>query len=66
MYYQKEISKLKHANPKKWFYGLKRLISKDHLKEQEITVDEISHLSNSDQAEKIADSFSYISQEYDI
>ena len=65
MFYQKEISKLKNANPKKWFYWLKRMISKDQLKEQEIIVDEISHLSNSDQAEKIAYSFSSISQEYD-
>ena len=65
IYYTKEISKLKNANPKKWFYWLKRLISKDQAKEQELSVEEICHLSKEDQAEKIADSFSSISQEYD-
>lgn len=28
-YYKKEIGKLKKSNPKKWFYWLKRLVSKD-------------------------------------
>ena len=65
MYYNKEISKLKNANPKKWFFRLKRLISSDQVNKQQIIVDEISHLSKEEQAEKIADSFCAISQEYD-
>ena len=40
-------------------------MSKDQTKEQEINVDEIAHLSNKEQAEQLADSFSKISQEYE-
>ena len=64
-YYKKEISKLKKSNPRKWFYWLKRIVSKDQSKEKEICVDEINHLSNKEQAEILADSFSKISQEYE-
>ena len=64
-YYKREISKLKTSNPRKWYYWLKRIVSKDQTKEQEINVDEIAHLSNKEQAEQLADSFSKISQEYE-
>ena len=63
-YFKKEISKLKKSNPRKWFYWLKRLISSDQAKEQDIVVEEINHLSKEVQAEMIADSFASISQEY--
>ena len=65
MYYNKKISKLKNANPKKWFYWLKKKISSDQVNEQQIIVDEISHVSKEEQTGKIADSFCAISQEYD-
>ena len=65
MYYKKEIAKLKKSNPKKWFYWLKRLVSKDQSKEKELIVDEISNLPIKQQAEVIADAFSSVSQEYE-
>ena len=63
-YYKKEIAKLKKADPHKWFYWLKRLISNDQAKQQEINIDSINHLPNQEQAEVLAEEFSSISQEY--
>ena len=40
-------------------------MSKNQAKEKEICFDEIDHFSKQDQAERLADSFSKISQEYD-
>ena len=64
-YYKKEIAELKKSDPKKWFYWLKRLVTKAQANEQELVVEEIEHLSKNDQAEFIADTFAKISQEYD-
>ena len=65
LYYKKEISKLKKSEPKKWFQWLKRLVSSDQANEQDIIVEEINHLPKEIQAERIADSFASISQEYE-
>ena len=64
-YYKKEIVQLKRCNPKKWFYWLKRLVSKDQANDQELDVEEIENLAKEDQSEVIADTFAKISQEYD-
>ena len=64
-YYKNEISNLKKSDPKKWFYWVKRLVSKDQSKEQEVVVENINHLTKEIQAEIIADSFAKISQEYE-
>ena len=64
-YYKKEIAKLKKADPHKWFYWLKRLISSDQAKQQEVNIDSINHLPNQEQAEVLAEEFSSISQEYE-
>ena len=55
---------MKQSNPRKWFQWLKRLVSSNQTKEQEIVVEEIDHLSKEVQAEMIAESFASISQEY--
>ena len=40
-------------------------MSKDQANDHELIVDEISHLTNEEQAEKLADAFSSVSQEYE-
>ena len=64
-YYKKEIGKLKKSDPKKWLYWVKRLVSQDQSKEQEVVVEDINYLSKEEQVEIIADSFAKISQEYE-
>ena len=64
-YYKKEIANLKNSDPQKWFCWLKRFTTKEQLKEKEIVIDEISHMTHENQAEVLADSFAKISQEYD-
>ena len=44
---------------------MKRFTTKEQLKEKEIVIDEISHMTHENQAEVLADSFAKISQEYD-
>ena len=48
-----------------WYSKLKRMSSHDQLRSEEVIVEEISHLSNQNQAEAIADNFSQISNEYE-
>ena len=43
---------------------MKRLCSYDHKKAEPIVVEFIKHLSDQDQAEKIANKFTIVSQEY--
>ena len=64
-YYKKEIASLKKSDPKKWFYWVKRLVSNDQSKKQEVFVEDINHLTKERQAELIADSFAKISQDYE-
>ena len=47
-----------------WYSKLKRITNFDQSKSDVTQVDEINHLSDRDQAEAIADSFSAISNEY--
>ena len=62
-FYRKSISDLKSKNPGQWYSALKRITSRDQLN-PEIIVDEISHLSDQQQAEAIADQFSSIPNQY--
>ena len=58
-FYQKTVEDLKTKNPGQWYSCLKRITSYDQ-KDGQINIDEISHLSDQDQAEKIADKFTSI------
>ena len=53
------------AKSGQWYSKLKRITNFDQTKTDKLQVDEISHLSDKDQAEAIADSFSAISNEYE-
>ena len=62
-FYKNSISDLKQRSPAQWYSSLKRITSRDQVKE-EISVDEINHLSDQEQAELIADQFSAIPNQY--
>ena len=51
--------------PAQWYSKLKRLCSYDQQKSDPIIIESIKHLSDQEQAEKIADKFAKVSQEYD-
>ena len=53
------------SHPRKWYHWLKRLFPSGQLKGNEISVDDINHLSSEEQAEQIADSMSKVTNEYE-
>ena len=55
----------KCSNPGQWYSKLKRMSNYDQIKAEQVIVEEISNLSNLEQAEIIADNFSKISNQYD-
>ena len=63
-FYKKTISNLKQSDPGKWYSWLKRISCHDQ-KDQKLNIDDIAHLSDQEQAEKIADVFSAIPNEYE-
>ena len=63
-FYAKTVSDLKQTKPGQWYSVLKRITSYDQQKQQKINVDEISHLSDAEQAEIIAEKFASIQNEY--
>ena len=64
-YYENIVSDLKLSNPGQWYSKLKRMTCYDQTKSDQVMVESISHLSDKDQAEKIAGSFSKVSNHYD-
>ena len=52
------------ARSAQWYLKLKRISSYEQNKAEFVQVDEISHLSNKEHAEAIADSFSSISKPF--
>ena len=53
------VSDLKEKNPKQWYSAVKRMTSYENKTEQ-LIVDEISHLTDQEQCELIADDFSAV------
>ena len=64
-YYENIVQDLKNSNPSQWYSKLKRMTSYDQLKSEQVIVESICHLSDKDQVEIIADSFSKVSNQYD-
>ena len=58
-FYQKMVSDLKEKNPKQWYSAVKRMTSYENKTDQ-LIVDEISHLTDQEQCELIADDFSAV------
>ena len=61
----KMIDDVMTARDSQWYSKLKRITNYGQTKSDLVQVDEISHLSDKEQAEAIADSFSAISNEYE-
>ena len=59
------MSDLKQSNPGQWYSKLKRITSHDQPKTEEVYIESICHLSDQEQAELIAETFSKVSNEYD-
>ena len=64
-YYENIVGDLKTSNPGQWHSKLKRMTSYDHMKANEVIVDSISHLSDKEQVELIADNFMKVSNLYE-
>ena len=65
VFYTNIVADLKQKKPSQWYSSLKRISSFDQHKAEPIYVDQISSLSDQEQAEVIADHFSSIPNEYD-
>ena len=63
-FYKKFVEDLKIKNPAKWYSSLKRLAVYDAHKREDLIVSDISHLSDIQQVEMIADKFAEIQNEY--
>ena len=63
-YYNNIVSDLKNSNPGQWYSKLKRLTTHDQLKTENVNVEDICHLTDLEQVELIADSFSKVSNQY--
>ena len=64
-FYRRKIKNLRKVNPGKWYNELKKLTSFDQQKSEEIIVESIKDLTIPEQAERIADKFAEVSNEYD-
>ena len=64
-YYGNIVKDLKTSNVSQWYSKLKRLCSYDKNNLESIDVESLKHLSESEQAEAIADKFAKVSQEYE-
>ena len=58
------IDDIKEAKPGEWYSKLKRITRFDQGKSELVQVDEISHLDDQEQAERIADNQAEISNAY--
>ena len=64
-FYERTIQDLKMSKPGQWYSMLKKITSHDQQKTQQTNVDQISHLSDQEQAEVIADKFCSIQNGYE-
>ena len=63
-FYKKSVAELKTKKPGQWYQSLKKITSFDQQKNEQPNVAEISHLSDQQQAEMIAEKFASIPNEY--
>ena len=59
------MEELKKKKPGQWYSSLKKMTSYDQMKDDQLVVDEISHLPYQEQAEIIAEQFASIQNEYE-
>ena len=63
-FYKQTVAELKLQKPGQWYQCLKKITSFDQLKNDRQIVDEISHLSDQQQAEAISEKFASIPNLY--
>ena len=63
-YYANMIEDLKISNPGQWYSKFKRLCSHDQQKSESVNVEELSGLTDQQQAEAIASRFASIANRY--
>ena len=57
-FYRKITKDLLGKNSSQWYSSLKRMTNFDQQKKEKVIIQEINHLSDTDQASKLADKFS--------
>ena len=62
-FYKKTVADLKKKSPGQWYSALKRITSSDQRSDQ-LNIEEISHLTDQERAEIIAEKCSSIQNEY--
>ena len=63
-FYKTTVADLKEKSPGQWYSCLKKISSNDQVKDK-VNIDDISHLSDQEQVEIIAEKFSSIPNEYE-
>ena len=63
-FYAETVADLKTKKPGQWYSALKHITAYDQQKCQSVNVEEISHLTDQEQAESIAEKFAEIQNEY--
>ena len=64
-FYKKHISELMSRNTSKWYSSLKKITSHYQHTNEKIIVQDINHLSDKDQADKLGEHFLTIPNQYD-
>ena len=64
-YYDKVVKDLKHSDPNQWYSKLKRLCSYDLEKHEILKCEEINHMENKKQANRLAEHFSTVRSKFD-
>ena len=64
-FYKKKVADLKLSKPGQWYSCLKKITAHDQQKSDQLNVDQINHLSDQEQAEKIAEKFASIQNEFE-
>ena len=65
IYYKNIVTDLKETNPGKWYSKIKRMSGQEKDREQKILVEELSGYSDQEQAEKIAEHYVKVSNQYE-
>ena len=64
-FYKNMISDLKQSNPAQWYSKLKRICSYDQERYEPLVCSKLENLTDQEQAEKIADHFCSVRQQFD-
>ena len=64
-YYANIVSDLKESNPAKWHSKLKRMSGQETYRKSNIVVDELAGLPDQEQADRIAEHYAKVSNQYE-